>query len=98
MFRASVGAAAGGMARRALDESLLHAKSREQFGRPLSGHQLIQEKLADMSTELDAARLLVCRAAYSKDAGAGRSTPPPTEATLFAPQPPRPIVHQPVQL
>src|SRR5256886_15556998 len=42
VFRASVGAAACGMARRALDESLLHAKSREQFGRPLSGHQLIQ--------------------------------------------------------
>src|SRR5437762_9792692 len=45
MFRASVGAAACGMARRALDESLLHAKSREQFGKPLADHQLVQEKL-----------------------------------------------------
>jgi len=59
MFRASVGAAACGMARRALDESLLYARSRQQFGKPLAGHQLIQEKLADMATELDAARLLV---------------------------------------
>jgi alkylation response protein AidB-like acyl-CoA dehydrogenase len=50
MFRASVGAAACGMARRALDESLLHAKSRQQFGKPLAGHQLIQGKLADMAT------------------------------------------------
>src|SRR5436309_12487448 len=58
VFRASVGAAASGMAGRAIDESLLYAKSRQQFGRPLSGHQLIQVKLADMATEFDAARLL----------------------------------------
>ena len=63
-FRASVGAAACGMARRALEDSLLYAKSRRQFGRALSGHQLIQEKLADMSTELDAARLMVFNAAF----------------------------------
>src|SRR5437773_1542588 len=59
MFRASVGAAACGMARRALDESLLHAKTRQQFGKPLVGHQLVQEKIADMVAELDAARLAV---------------------------------------
>src|SRR5882672_10273565 len=62
LFRASVGAAACGMALRALDESLLHAKSREQFGRALSGHQLIQEKLADMATELEAAGRIVDQA------------------------------------
>ena len=66
-FRASVGAAATGMARRALDESLNYSVRRKQFGRLLAEHQLIQEKLADMSTELDAARLLVYRAAYMKD-------------------------------
>src|SRR5207248_10871563 len=55
MFRPSVGAAACGMARRALDESLLYAKSRKQFGKLLIEHQLILEKLADMATELDAA-------------------------------------------
>src|SRR2546426_5248525 len=84
MFRASVGAAACGMAGRALDESVLYAKSREQFGRPLSGHQLVQEKLADMVTELDAARLLVYRAAYLKDSGAERMTRAASEAKLFA--------------
>ena len=98
MFRASVGAAACGMARRALDESLLHAKSREQFGKPLSGHQLIQEKLADMVTELDAARLLVYRAAYLKDAGAATSTREASEAKLFATEAAGRIVDQSVQI
>src|SRR6185295_12981553 len=51
-FRASVGAAACGMARRALDEALTYASNRRQFGRLLAEHQLIQEKLADMATEL----------------------------------------------
>src|SRR5260370_21470161 len=98
MFRASVGAAGCGMARRALDESLLHAKSRAQFGRPLSGHQLIQEKLADMTTELDAARLLVYRAAYFKNAGAHRSTPEADEAKLFATEDASRIIDQGVQI
>jgi len=98
VFRASVGAAACGMARRALDESLLHAKSREQFGRPLSGHQLIQEKLADMATELDAARLLVYRAAYLKDTGAERSTREASEAKLFATEAASRIIDQAVQI
>jgi acyl-CoA dehydrogenase len=97
-FRASVGAAACGMARRALDESLLHAKAREQFGKPLSGHQLIQEKLADMSTELDAARLLVYHAAYLKDAGAERSTREASEAKLYATEAAGRIVDQAVQI
>jgi alkylation response protein AidB-like acyl-CoA dehydrogenase len=83
-FRASVGAAACGMARRALDEALAYATQRRQFGRPLAEHQLIQEKLADMATELDAARLLVYRAAYLKDAGAERVTREASEAKLFA--------------
>ncbi|HEX7998371.1 MAG TPA: acyl-CoA dehydrogenase [Pyrinomonadaceae bacterium] len=83
-FRASVGAAACGMARRALDEALAYAKTRRQFGRPLSEHQLIQEKLAEMATELDAARLLVYRAAYLKDAGVERVTREASQAKLFA--------------
>ena len=98
LFRASVGAAACGMARRALDEGVLHAKSREQFGRPLSGHQLIQGKLADMATELDAARLLVYRAAYLKDTGAQRSTREASEAKLFATEAAGRIVDQAVQI
>jgi acyl-CoA dehydrogenase len=98
MFRASVGAAACGMARRALDESLLHAKSREQFGRPLSGHQLIQEKLADMATDLDAARLLVYRAAYLKDTSAATSTREASEAKLFATEAAGRVIDQAVQI
>lgn len=98
LFRASVGAAACGLARRALDESLLHAKSREQFGKSISGHQLIQDKLADMATELDAARLLVYRAAYLKDSGAERTTREASEAKLFATEAAGHIVDQAVQI
>lgn len=98
VFRASVGAAACGMARRALDESVSYAKSREQFGKPLAAHQLIQEKLADMATELDAARLLVYRAAYLKDAGAEASTREASEAKLFATEAAARIVDQAVQI
>ena len=83
-FRASVGAAACGMAGRALDEAITYAKTRRQFGRALAEHQLIQGKLADMMTELDAARLLVYRAAYLKDAGVERVTREASEAKLFA--------------
>lgn len=98
VFRASVGAAACGMARRALDESVRYAKSRAQFGKPLSAHQLIQEKLADMATELDAARLLVYRAAYLKDAGDERSTREASEAKLFATEAAGRIIDQAVQI
>ena len=98
MFRASVGAAACGMARRALDESLLYAKTREQFGKPLADHQLIQEKLADMATELDAARLMVYRAAYVKDTGTVASTREASEAKLFATEVAGRVVDQAVQI
>ena len=97
-FRASVGAAACGMARRALDESLLHGKSRQQFGKPLVEHQLIQGKLADMATALDAARLLVYRAAYLKDTGALTSTREASEAKLFATEAADRIIDQAVQI
>jgi acyl-CoA dehydrogenase len=83
-FRASVGAAACGMARRALDEAVRYATRRKQFGKLLAEHQLIQEKLAEMATDLDAARLLVYRAAYMKDTGEARVTREASEAKLFA--------------
>jgi acyl-CoA dehydrogenase len=97
-FRASVGAAACGMARRALVESLRYASSRKQFGRLLSEHQLVQEKLADMSTDLDAARLLVYRAAYLKDAGVARMSREASEAKLFATEAAGRIIDQAVQI
>jgi acyl-CoA dehydrogenase len=83
-FRASVGAAACGLARRGLDEALKYAKTRVQFGKPLIEHQLIQSKLAEMSMNLNAARLLVYRAAYLKDSGAEKVTRAASEAKLFA--------------
>jgi acyl-CoA dehydrogenase len=67
VFRTSVGAAAVGMARRALDETIARVKSREQFGQKLAAFQLTQAAIAEMATELDAARLLVYRAAWHKD-------------------------------
>ena len=72
-LRATVAAAACGMAARALEEALAHALGRRQFGKPLAEFQLIQEKLARMAIELAAARLLVYRAAWAadRDGGAG---------------------------
>ena len=98
IFRASVGAAACGMARRALDEAVLYATTRKQFGRLLAEHQLIQEKLADMITELDAARLLVYRAAHLKDTGAARVTREASEAKLYATEAACRIIDSAVQI
>ena len=97
-FRASVGAAACGMARRALDESIRYASNRKQFGRFLSEHQLVQAKLADMITELDAARLLVYRAAYARDTASGRHTREASEAKLFATEAAGRIIDSAVQI
>jgi len=98
IFRSSVGAAACGMARRALDEALRYASTRRQFGRLLAEHQLVQGKLADMITELDAARLLVYRAAHLKDSGAARVTREASEAKLFATEAAGRIIDQAVQI
>ncbi len=71
-FRTTVGAAAVGFAQRALDESIAHVSARVQFGVPLAEQQAVQMALADMACEVEAARLLVYRAAALHDAGAGR--------------------------
>ncbi len=68
LFRATVGASACGLARRALDEALRRVQARKQFGRPLAEQQALRFALADAATELDAARLLVYRAAWLKEA------------------------------
>ena len=96
--RATVGAAACGMAGRALTEALAHAKSRQQFGRPIADFQLIQEKLARMATELTAARLLVYRAAWEKDQGAPRVTLEAAMAKAFATEAAQRIVDDAVQI
>ncbi len=97
-FRTSVGAAACGMARRSLDEAVRYASTRKQFGRLLAEHQLVQEKLADMATELDAARLLVYRAAYLKDTTSGRVTREASQAKLYATEAAGRIIDSAVQI
>ncbi len=67
--RISIGAMALGLAQAALDKAVPYAKERYQFGRPIGSFQAIQWMLADMATEIDAARLLVRRAAWMKDRG-----------------------------
>lgn len=71
-FRPTVGAAAVGFAQRALDESVSHTKARRQFGAPLADLQLVQARLGEMACEVEAARLLVYRAAHAADSGADR--------------------------
>ena len=67
--RIGVAAMGVGLAQGALDEALKYAKQRKAFGKPISKFQAIQAKLADMSTEIEAGRLLVYKAACEKDAG-----------------------------
>ncbi|HPH67949.1 MAG TPA: acyl-CoA dehydrogenase [Kofleriaceae bacterium] len=65
--RIGIAAQAVGIARAALEDSVAYAKERKTFGKPIAQHQAIQFKLADMATEVDAARLLTLRAAWLKD-------------------------------
>jgi short/branched chain acyl-CoA dehydrogenase len=67
--RIGVAAMGVGLAQGALDEALAYAKQRIAFGQPIASYQAIQTKLADLSTEIEAARLLTYRAAAEKDAG-----------------------------
>jgi len=81
--RISIAAMAVGLARGALEESLRYAGERRQFGRPIAQFQAIQWKLADMATEIEAARLLTLQAAALKDRGRP-STRASAMAKLFA--------------
>ena len=97
-FRSSVGAAACGIAARALQEAATYASRRRQFGSALSDFQATRIALADMATELDAARLLVYRAAWTKDGGAARVTRESSMAKLFATEAAQRIVDRAVQI
>jgi acyl-CoA dehydrogenase len=97
-LRPTVGAAACGMARRALDEALQHALGRVQFGKPLADFQIVQEKLGRMAIELDAARLLVYRAAWEKDHGAERITLEAAMAKAYATEAAQRVIDQAVQI
>jgi alkylation response protein AidB-like acyl-CoA dehydrogenase len=98
VFRATVGAAALGFARRALDEAIAHARQRRAFGKLLAEFQLTQARLADMATAIDAAALLVYRAAWARDTGARRITREASMAKLFATEAAHRVVDDAVQL
>lgn len=97
-LRATVAAAACGMAARALDEALAHARRRRQFGRPLADFQLIREKLARMVTELAASRLLTFRAARDVDRSAETVTLGSAMAKSFATEAAQRIIDDAVQI
>ena len=82
--RIDIGAQAVGIAQAALDESIKYAKERVQFGQPIGQFEFIQGMLADMATRIDAARLLVYRAAYSKDKGQQRFSKESAMSKWFA--------------
>lgn len=98
VFRSTVGAAALGFARRALQEAVAHASTRELFGAALAAMQLTQTKLADMATEVDASALLVYRAAWTKDCVADRVTREASMAKLYATEASQRVIDTAVQL
>lgn len=98
VFRSTVGAAALGMARRALDEAARHAKTRHISGRPLADFQMTQARLADMAVAVDASALLVYRAAWTRDSGAPRVTREAAMAKLFATESAQRVIDDAVQL
>ncbi len=98
VFRATVGAAALGLSRRALAEAIAHAKSRRAFGTTLSEFQLVRAKLADMATAIDAAALLVYRAAWVKDTQKRRVTREAAMAKAFATEGAQRIIDDAVQI
>jgi acyl-CoA dehydrogenase len=98
VFRTSVGAAALGFARRALDEALKRATNRHLFGAPLADLQMVQGHIADMALEIDAAALLIYRAAWAKDMGAARVTREAAMAKLFATEAAQRVIDTAVQI
>ena len=98
VFRTSVGAAALGFARRALDETLKRAAGRHLSGAPLADLQMVQGHLADMALEIDAAALLIYRAAWTKDMGAARVTREAAMAKLFATEAAQRVIDNAVQI
>ena len=98
IFRSTVGAAALGLARRALHEAVERAATRTLFGRPLGDLQMTQASLADSAAEVDAAALLVYRAAWSKDGGAERITRESSIAKMFATEIGQKVIDRAVQI
>jgi butyryl-CoA dehydrogenase len=95
--RIGIASQALGIARACLEDSLAYAQERKTFGKPIAPHQAIAFKLADMATEIDAARLLVWRAATMKDKGV-RHTMESAEAKLFASEMATRVAHKAIQI
>ena len=98
IFRPTVGAAALGFARRALDESIAWTKNRKAFGQKLADFQITKAKLADMALAIDASALLVYRAAWTRDSGADRIPREAAMAKLFATESAQRVIDDAVQL
>src|SRR5690606_13398193 len=98
IFRAAVGAAALGFARRALDDAVAWCLTRQVFGKRLADMQLTQAKLAEMALAIDASALLVYRAAWARDAGARRITREAAMAKLFATDSAQQVIDEAIQL
>ena len=98
VFRASVGAQAVGLGQAALDLAVTYARQRTQFGQSIAEFQAVQLKLADMATELRAARLLVYSAARLRDSGTERVTMESAMAKLFATEVAHRVVDEAVQI
>jgi len=98
VFRSTVAAAALGFARRALDEALNRVSERHVQGAPLFDLQLVQGHIADMALDIDAAALLVYRAAWAKDTGAQRITREAAMAKLFSTDQAQIVIDKAVQL
>ena len=98
IFRSTVGAAALGFARRALDEALARVKSRKLFGATLADLPIAQSQLAEMALDVDAAALLVYRAAWTKDVKKGRVSREAAMAKLFATDHAQVVIDKAVQL
>jgi acyl-CoA dehydrogenase len=98
VFRTTVGAAALGFARRALDEAVQHTSTRELFGAPLSALQMTEASIAEMATEIDASALLVYRSAWAKDCYQERVTREAAMAKLYATEAAQKTIDRAVQL
>jgi acyl-CoA dehydrogenase len=98
VFRATVGAAALGFARRALDEALARVKARKLAGGALADLQMVQGHIADMAVRIDAAALLIYRAAWVKDQGAARITQEAAMAKLYATEAAQQVIDAALQL
>jgi len=98
VFRSTVGAAALGLARRALDETLARAATRKLFGGVLGDLQMVQGDIADMVLDIDAAALMVYRAGWAKDRGAARITREASLAKLVATEAAQRVIDRAVQL